>query len=161
MEKTGLKSTRNPNRIRNSYKAQRYRCNNPNSQDYKYYGAKGIKVEYNFKEFSRWYLEKEKAYPINTRLVVDRLDHSKNYCFSNIRLVTQSENAKESNRRRSYKIIDVYSYPDRDYMFTAKNYADLSKILNEKYGKKVGLSTLGMSTTKISIKHGISWNERK
>ena len=45
-----------------SLRGQRYRCNNKNSEDYKWYGAKGIKVIYPTRYFIGWYLKEAKRF---------------------------------------------------------------------------------------------------
>lgn len=84
----------------NSLRGQRYRCSNSNATDYKYYGAKGIKVIYDSKDFYKWFKKERKKIPLDIKVNVDRLDHEKDYCFGNIQLISKSKNVIESNVRR-------------------------------------------------------------
>lgn len=81
-----------------TWSRQRKRCNNPKDSNYKYYGLKGIKVEYTSREFIGWYL---KNYPkIYIRLLdVGRIDHNKNYSLNNIQFQSREDNSKERNER--------------------------------------------------------------
>ena len=76
---------------------QQDRCNSPNHYGYKNYGAKGIRVEYSPREFVSWCIDN----PLFTLTSsIGRIDHAKNYCFSNIEVLSsRSENTKERNAR--------------------------------------------------------------
>lgn len=77
-----------------SWKNQRNRCYNKKRKDYKYYGLRGVRVLYSSREFVGWWLEQiEKKFIKDP--TIDRIDHSKDYCFQNIRMITRSENSKE------------------------------------------------------------------
>lgn len=82
----------------NCWATQRKRCSNPKSKDFKRYGARGIKVEYESYEFVAWYLRefKLKKYKWAT---VGRVDHDKNYSFSNIKMEEMRENVLEKAHR--------------------------------------------------------------
>jgi len=84
-----------------SIRGQRSRCGNSNSTDYKYYGGKGVEVTYCTRAFISWYVHEAKNFKEDVALNVDRINHDKNYDFSNIRLITKNENIIESNKRRS------------------------------------------------------------
>lgn len=74
--------------------SQRYKCSKPTSQDYKYYGAKGIKVKYAARPFIAWFLNQASTWP-HKSICVGRKDHSRDYSFDNIRLETHSDSSKE------------------------------------------------------------------
>ena len=93
-----------------SWKGQRSRCYNKNDKRYEFYGAKGIEVTYGSKDFVRWYMGEYAKRKNWKRPTVDRLDHDKDYCFGNIRLVECSENTEERNKR----IGNPFSYMPRD-----------------------------------------------
>lgn len=80
------------NRARNSFYDQRKRCYNPKNPMYKWYGKKGVRVDYSLDEFLLWYYEAAKSFK---RPTVDRIDHAKDYSFENIQIVEKSENSKE------------------------------------------------------------------
>jgi hypothetical protein len=84
------------NRARYSFYDQKKRCENDKNPLFKWYGLKGIAVEYNLKDFLKWYYENAKGFEKPT---VDRIDHNKNYCFENVQIVEKSENSKERIRR--------------------------------------------------------------
>lgn len=83
-----------------SHGNQIQRCTNPKSNNYKTYGAKGIRVLYSFSDFFEWY---RRNFPgeqdDGIRWCVGRIDHSKDYDFDNIRFETVSENTKELHSR--------------------------------------------------------------
>lgn len=83
-------------RARQSYYDQLKRCNNPRHPSFKWYGAKGIKVEYGLNEFREWYLKNAQTFK---RPTVDRKDHLKNYSMENIQIVEKSDNSKERIKR--------------------------------------------------------------
>lgn len=80
-------------RIRNIFACMKQRCNNPKSKDYKYYGGRGIKCEWN--NFDDFYKDMKKGYKEN--LTIDRIDVNKNYCKENCRWVVK--NLQQQNRR--------------------------------------------------------------
>lgn len=84
------------------WKGMNKRCNNKNCKDYRWYGAKGIKVCDDWREylnFRKWAISNDFA----VGLTIDRLDVSKDYSPSNCQWITQSENSKK--RQREGKII--------------------------------------------------------
>lgn len=87
----------------NSYSNQRRRCNSKKNTHYKWYGEKGIKVEYSWREFLDWFLKNWDKSDLS-KLSVGRIDHSKNYSINNIELITKSENSKERQRRCGHSI---------------------------------------------------------
>ncbi len=74
---------------------QVYRCTEPSFGSYKYYGAKGIRVEYTQKEFVAWWMTQSIELRKTPRVAVGRIDHNKNYSLDNIELVTAGANSKE------------------------------------------------------------------
>lgn len=75
----------------------RDRCNNPNSDNYKYYGERGIMIcnEWNdFKAFYDWAMSN--GYGSN--LTIDRIDVNGNYEPSNCRWITQAEQMKNTRK---------------------------------------------------------------
>lgn len=77
------------------------RCFNPKTKDYKYYGGRGIKVEWeNFKEFKQDMWLSFCRHLITHTLketTIDRKNNNGNYCKKNCRWVNQS--VQVSNRR--------------------------------------------------------------
>lgn len=69
------------------------RCSNPNSNVFKWYGAKGVKVCEEWKDFSRFYAwATSNGY--EDGLTIDRVDPNGNYEPNNCRWITRSENSK-------------------------------------------------------------------
>lgn len=90
-----------PEHISRGYKiyyTARNRCTNPKIREFKWYGAKGVKIEYTIRQFLYWW-DKQIQKKQYVRPSVDRIDHNKNYSFDNIRLVELSDNIKERNMR--------------------------------------------------------------
>lgn len=80
----------------------RMRCENKNSQRFKYYGAKGIKIceEWsNFMPFHDWAI----ANGWRKGLSIDRIDSNKDYSPDNCEWVTVSENSRRMNDSRRTK----------------------------------------------------------
>lgn len=95
-------------RLYKRWKNIKNRCFNPNTPDYKDYGARGISLYSpwieNFELFRNYLTE---LYPdienlLSRGYTLDRIDNNKNYDPGNIRIVTNTVNA--GNKRRSYKI---------------------------------------------------------
>ena len=94
-----------------SWANQRNRCNCVTNKNYKYYGAKGIQVEYSSIDFLGWWIFNSSKFPENMRLTVDRIDSEKNYSFDNIRMVSQRDNTLEMISRNIHKIKKRNSKP--------------------------------------------------
>ena len=84
-------------RLFNIWASMKQRCSDKNSNNYKNYGAKGVKVcdewQNNFVAFSNW----AKANGYNDKLTIDRIDNKKGYEPSNCRWVDM----KTQQRNRS------------------------------------------------------------
>lgn len=69
------------------------RCKNPNHQDYKYYGGKGIKIcqewRKDFMAFRKWAI----ANGYKKDLVIDRINNDEDYKPDNCQFITSSENS--------------------------------------------------------------------
>lgn len=74
------------------------RCNNPNSQSYRNYGARGIECRFqSVKEGVEW-VKEHLPHPTYLKLDVDREDNDGHYEAGNLRLVTRKVNL--ANRRQ-------------------------------------------------------------
>lgn len=84
------------------WKTMKQRCNNPNSQSYKNYGGRGIKVcdDWNnsFESFFNWSMQNG----YSPELSIDRIDNNGNYCPENCRWTTRYIQSR--NRRTNHYI---------------------------------------------------------
>lgn len=84
------------------WKACRQRCNNPNVDNYKWYGGKGIKALITKEEVGKlWF--RDKAY-LMKRPSLDRLKSDKNYTYNNCRFIELKDNTIKANRGRGREI---------------------------------------------------------
>jgi hypothetical protein len=82
------------------WSGMRQRTTNPHSHNYKYYGAKGIKVCEDWNnplKFKEWALN----HGYKEGLLLDRIDNDKDYCPENCRFVT----IEISNRNKRRKLL--------------------------------------------------------
>lgn len=84
----------NNKRIQKTFNDMRQRCYDENNKNYKWYGAKGIKICNEWMDnphlFEEWALQN--GYEDN--LTIDRINEDKDYCPNNCRWITNSQNAK-------------------------------------------------------------------
>ena len=107
------------------------RCNNKNSQFYKNYGKRGIKVcedwSTNFMNFYNWAINNG----YTSRLTIDRIDVNGNYEPNNCRWATRKIQA--NNTRVTRKII-IYGEKKSAYEFE-KQYGIKAHVLIDRYDK--------------------------
>ena len=85
----------NPPRIYRAWLDMRQRCNNPNSQVYKYYGGRGISICPQWDDFTIFL--KDMGEPL-MGLSLDRINNDGNYEPTNCRWATASE--QQRNKRK-------------------------------------------------------------
>lgn len=108
------------------------RCNSKKNKDYKNYGGRGIKVEWNsFKEFNddmyQSYLEHVKIHG-KKQTSLDRIDVNGNYCKENCRWATYKIQA---TNRRGVKLLHSDVYKIREMHSTGNYYyTEIAKKFN-------------------------------
>ena len=83
-------------RLKSIWNSMKQRCDNVNCKPYKYYGAKGIKIcnqWRNFKTFSKWALKSGYTY----KLTIDRINPGRGYSPDNCQWLTKRDNIIKSN----------------------------------------------------------------
>lgn len=124
-------------RLYQTWKNMRQRCNNPNRHDYKRYGGRGITVckEWNdYSTFRNWAF----ANGYNDNLSIDRIDVNGNYEPSNCRWV---DNIVQANNVRSNHQIE--------YKGTTYTMAEFARKLNISYSTLQHRINRGWSIDKI------------
>lgn len=85
-------------RLYNIYNGMKQRCYNPKHISYKYYGGKGITVEWKtFKEFELWALSSG----YDSILEIDRINPLFNYRSDNCRWVTRQVQNRNTSIRKT------------------------------------------------------------
>lgn len=83
------KATPIQKRLLTIWRGMRSRCYNPNSKNYKWYGGKGVEIEWaSFAEFYTWALKQG----YTEGLEIDRIDPLKNYSPENCMWCSKSDN---------------------------------------------------------------------
>lgn len=109
------------------------RCKDKNTTYYKYYGGKGIKVEFKgWHDFRDW--ANSNGYADN--LTIDRIDPEKNYSKENCQWITQSENSRRSAQYHGYHLY-TGSKEERKYqqdkVYREKHHEELKQKKHDYY----------------------------
>ena len=86
-------------RLRKVWNSIKKRCYNPNSQEYKNYGGRGIKMCDEWRNSSKAFIEWALNNGYSIGLDVDRIDNNGNYEPSNCQFLTRSENVLKEKRK--------------------------------------------------------------
>lgn len=99
-KQTHLKHGMSKSRLWRIWCGMRERCNNPNNNDYQYYGGQGISVceewankETGFETFCNWSLNNG----YSDKLIIDRINTNGNYTPTNCRWATRKEQSRNRN----------------------------------------------------------------
>ncbi len=87
----------------NIWNGMKFRCYNPKSESYKYYGGRGIKVCDDWENDAENFMEWAMSNGYEEGLTIDRIDSDKDYCPENCRWISKGDQAK--NRRMNYDIL--------------------------------------------------------
>ena len=94
----------NSERLYRIWKNMKYRCNDRNRPDYKYYGGKGIFVchewEKSYPMFKKWAIDNG----YSDRLTLGRIDVNGMYCPDNCRWIPFSEQRENTTQARKVTI---------------------------------------------------------
>ena len=95
-------------RLYTLYEGMKARCNKTNSETYKYYGGKGVRVceewEKDFLTFEKWMLDNgyDENLPRGVQ-TIDRIDPNANYSPDNCRLITITEQQRNKTDNVFYE----------------------------------------------------------
>ena len=81
-------------RIGNIFRGMKERCYNPKERAYRWYGAKGIRVCDEWLDNPKLFEEWSMANGYSDSLTIDRIDEDKDYCPTNCRWVTPTNNSR-------------------------------------------------------------------
>jgi hypothetical protein len=135
---------------------QRARCNNPKHPYYKYYGAKGIRVEYDTREFIGWYIEEYKTFE-GTDPTIGRIDHSKSYTLDNIRFESREDNSLESIHRNG-KFKNVWKAQQKEvYIIEVKTKRCVARVDSIKEASNITGQSIGCVSRHINKRCEKPW----
>lgn len=125
--------------LHNRWKTLKQRCLNPNSNNYKNYGGRGIKLCEEWKEFSNFYDWSIKN-GYKQELELDRINNDGNYEPSNCRWIEKVKNGR--NRRNTVKIdgMPLKEFSEKynmDYSLVHTRYYQLKK-----YNKEINTTNI-------------------
>ena len=82
------------------YHGMRSRCHNPNQENYRFYGARGVRVcDEWLSGIPAFLRDMDASYP-GKGYEIDRIDPLGDYCKENCRWVKKAENIRRANRSR-------------------------------------------------------------
>lgn len=94
-------------RLYRAWHAMRQRCNNPTDANYKYYGARGIRVCDEWDRSAGAFKEWAERHGYKEGLQIDRIDNEKGYSPENCRWVTSITNARNRRGSRWWHVFGV------------------------------------------------------
>ena len=126
---------RSATRLYRIWLAMRSRCNNPNMEQYRNYGGRGIRVCKDWDDyivFKNWAIENG----YNDQLSIDRVDVDGNYCPENCRWATPAEQSRNTRANRMITFRGETKTITDWSLITGIPYKTIRKRL-EKYGLSV------------------------
>ncbi|GMG86967.1 hypothetical protein MNKW57_12880 [Biformimicrobium ophioploci] len=111
-----------------------YRCNSTNSNSYRWYGAKGIRVCERWQDF--WNFAEDMGEKPSSVHTLDRIDNAGDYCPENCRWATPKEQA---NNRTSNRLCQVF-----DETRSFKEWADLAGMSHQRLRHRVDNLGIGL-----------------
>ena len=103
VSKNAIKHGMRYSRLYNIWGKMKERCFNPNADNYRHYGGKGIKVCDEWLTFEGFY-EWAKSSGYRDDLTIDRINVFGNYCPDNCRWATMREQANNTTRNHTITI---------------------------------------------------------
>jgi len=144
-----------------AFHAQKRRCYCRTSPDYKYYGAKGVRVKYKVREFISWWLAHPKKVLRFERLSVDRKNSKGHYELGNIRLIPLGQNVAEANRRTKAKPIIVYLAASMTPVLKCRSIQEAMQKTGCSYRKIAGDCELGLRATRRVSTLTFRWGKKR
>ena len=131
--------------VHNAWIGIKQRCLNPNCDDFELYGAKGITISEDFKEFINFYNEIGDP-PKSSKWSVDRIDNNKGYEQGNIRWATDGQQAQhrllKSTNKTGITGVATRAYKSTQYFIAHWVDSKTNKNKTESFNiNKLGLMT--------------------
>jgi hypothetical protein len=106
------------------------RCYNSSVGQYKYYGAKGVRVCDEWREDFKAFYDWAEANGYESFLTIDRKDSSGDYCPENCRWITQAENSSgNSNGKLTERDVRIICRSRSKYRVLAKRFGVTSNYI--------------------------------
>ena len=122
--------------VSNTYKSWSQisqRCNNPKNPDYKYYGARGIKVCEHWNEFKNFLADMGECLK---GLTLDRKDNDRNYEPNNCRWATRAEQMRNSRAAKLNPLkVQIIKKLLKESKLTQKEIGDIFGVLQMQISK--------------------------
>lgn len=89
--------------LRGTWSNMRSRCYYPKNKDYKFYGARGIKICDRWDIFENFVEDIKRLGPRPKNFTLDRIDSNKDYGPDNVRWASKSKQVRNQNMRKQNK----------------------------------------------------------
>lgn len=136
------------------------RCNNPNATNFKRYGGRGIRCLITRKEFDVWFfINAEKLGYADTfprSVEIDRIDNNGHYEFSNMRLISKTENI-----RKAYREVDKIREVGLANMLRANNLRKIRVTIGDKEYSSMNEAATSLGKCRAYVKNRIRYYDSK